>query len=532
METIDYDSYEPTSIDDALSTPNAHKWKPAIQSEIDSMIKHKVLELVTLPIGAKCVGSRFVFKIKDADSQNPRYKARFVAQGFSQTYGEDYLDTFAPVVKYTTVRTLISFAAAHRLKIMQFDIETAFLNSDLDFQNIYLRQPEHFIKPGQEHLVYQVNRALYGLKQSPYLWNKDLKEKLVKIGFTQATETDESIFLAKDIILILYVDDITMMAKNQHLIDKTAAALRKFFTIHDLGPVKRFLGLDITQHPDGSITISQETYARRILERFNMQNCNPAKSPFIDTTPLHLHTEDEEPGDQKLYQQITGSFMHLSVWTRPDLTFRVTTLSQYSHNPSILHERAAKHLLRYLKGTYNFSITYYPIGHPENTSSTIGDITGFVDASHASDPDDRKSITGHIYFLNGGPIVWNSGKQRIIALSSMEGEYLTLSEAAKEAAFLQKLRSTFYEIYDNTFIPYPIPLYTDSTSALDHVKNNIKHARTKHIDIRHHYIRQAVDEKIISLHHIPAAQQAADILTKALPITKHEHALQLLPLTY
>src|ERR1700721_1050176 len=230
---VDYDNYEPISIDDALSTPNADKWKEAIQTELDSLVKHKVLELVTLPLGSKCVGSRWVFVIKNRESSDPRFKARFVAQGFSQTYGEDYLDTYAPVVHNTTVRTIISFATAHKLKMEQFDIETALLNSDIDF-HIYLRQPRQLLVQGKEHLVYQVNRALYGLKQSPYLWNRDFKRKLAQIGFTEATETDESVFLAPDVILMLYVDDIVIFSKHKHLIDQVISKLRRFFIIKAL----------------------------------------------------------------------------------------------------------------------------------------------------------------------------------------------------------------------------------------------------------------------------------------------------------
>jgi hypothetical protein len=151
------------------------------------------------------------------------------------------------------------------------------------------------------------------------------------------------------------------------------------------------------------MTISQEAYARRVLERFNMHNCNPVRAPFADTSQhaLHLRTEDEEAGNQKWYREV-----HLSVWTHPDLAYAVNTLSRFNHNPSVIHERAAKHLLRYLKGTHKAAITYYPVNHPANSSTTIGEITCYVDGSHASDPDDARSTVGYVGFMNGGAIVW------------------------------------------------------------------------------------------------------------------------------
>jgi hypothetical protein len=187
--------------------------------------------------------------------------------------------------------------------------------------------------------------------------------------------------------------------------------------------------------------------------------------------------------------------MHLSVWTRPDLAYAVNTLSKFNHNPSVNHERAAKHLLRYLKGTHKAAITYYPVNHPSNSSTTIGEIIIYVDASHASDLDDTRSTAGYVGFMNGGVIVWYSRKQRVVAMSTMEDEYMAITEASKEAAFLQMLRQQIYDFHLGSFISHPILMFSDSRAALDHVKNNVRHSHTKHIHIRHHFIRQAVAKK-------------------------------------
>ena len=244
--------------------------------------------------------------------------------------------------------------------------------------------------------------------------------------------------------------------------------------------------------PTGPIYLSQSTYSRKILHRFSMQNCNPAKTPFSDTTQLHKRLDDEEPADERLYREMIGSIGFLPMYTRPDLAFAVSKLSQYLSNPSILHFQAAKHVLRYIKGTIDYGLYYshsldanpQPIGFSDVDAHDPQPIS-FSDASHAADPDDRKSHSGYIFFLgDGGQLIWESKKQSVTALSSMEAEYVELTNAAKEAIFLRKLASSI-----DIEINPPTVILTDSASALDHVKNNVKHARTKHIDTRFHYIR-------------------------------------------
>jgi hypothetical protein len=249
-----------------------------------------------------------------------------------------------------------------------------------------------------------------------------------------------------------------------------------------------------------------------------MQNCNPAKAPFSDTSQLHKRTDDEEPTDEKLYREMVGSIGYLSTYTRPDLAFAVSKLSQYLSNPSIHHMQAAKHVLRYIKGTLDYGICYSP------SSESLP--FGFSDSSHAADPDDRKSHSGYIFFFNNGDISHSSGKQPITALSSMESEYIELTNAAQEAIFLRKL---YASIVSN--INVPTTILTDSEAALHHTKNNVKHSRTKHIDTRFHYIREVHAANQVDLQHIPATEQAADILTKPLGITKHAEAIKMLQLT-
>jgi hypothetical protein len=283
-----------------------------------------------------------------------------------------------------------------------------------------------------------------------------------------------------------------------------------------MGPVKRFLGMDIIRPHLHTIHVSHRNYAQRILAKFDMETCNPARTPFESIVSAKTAPGDQ-PTDAEQFRAITGSIMHLAVYTRPDIMFAASKLAQFNSNPSMQHYRAAKHLLRYIQGTKDLVITFY-----RSPSFPASVPTGFSDASFAADPDDRKSTSGYIFFLANGPISWQSNKQTTVALSTMEAEYIALSEAAKEAKFLRHLLSTI-----TTPVIGATVINTDSQSALEHVKNNIRHARTKHIDTRHHFIRNIYTAGEIDLVHVPSGSQAADILTKALGRTKHDEALPL-----
>ena len=515
-------SEEPSSIEEALTTPHAEKWLQAANIENNSLETNGTWTLVPRPIDRKVIGTRHVLRIKNAETSNPIFKVRVVAQGYTQIYGLDYTDTFAPVVKATSIRVLLAIAFLLRLLIYQFDFETAFLNPTIDHE-VYVEQPPYFVIPNhnRKDWVYRLNKALYGLKQSPLLWSNDLKKALLEIGFEQSN-ADESIFVYDQkgsyIILAVYVDDILALAKSQREIQFVFDALSQKFKLRNLGPVKKFLGLDIYRPtPTGPVYLSQSTYARKMLHKFNMARCNPVKTPCETSVHLHKRTPDEEPADGELYRQMIGSLMFLAQYARPDIAFTVSTLSQYLKDPSIHHFRAVKHLLRYIRAHKDLSLAF-----DEDFRNSLA---GYSDASYANNPDDRKSTSGNVFFFGNGVIFFQSQKQSVIAMSTMEAEYMALSEAAKEAIFLiNLLRSLKIDPH------LPILIKTDSESALDHVKNNVKHARTKHIDIRHHFIRNACSDGQVTLQHVPSASQIADVLTKPLGSTKHAEAIKMLNL--
>jgi hypothetical protein len=288
-----------------------------------------------------------------------------------------------------------------------------------------------------------------------------------------------------------------------------------------MGPVTRFLGMYIIRPNLSTLHISHTNYTKRILAKFNMEFCNPAKTPFETLTKT---SPDDEPTDAEQYRAITGSIMHLAVYSRPDIMYAASKLAQFNSNPSMQHYRAAKHLLRNIQGTKDQVITYQSPPSSLPSHSRSNGPTGYSDASFAADPDDRKSTSGYVFIFANGPISWQSNKQTV-ALSTMEAEYIALSEAAKEAKFLRHLIATI-----NKPITGPTIIKTDSQAALEHVKNNIRHARTKHIDTRHHFIRNVYTSGEIDLRHVSSESQAADILTKPLGYIKHTDGIRLLHL--
>jgi len=513
---------EPSSIEEALRSPHATQWLEAYHIENNSLEANGTWTLVPRPLDRKVIGTKVVFRVKDAETTKPRFKTRIVAQGYSQIPGLDYTDTFAPVVKATSLRILLAIAFMLQLLIFQFDFETAFLNPIIDHE-IYVEQPPYIEIRNRRDWVYRLNKALYGLKQSPLLWSNDLKNALIDIGFEQSI-ADESIFVYNKngsyIILAVYVDDILALAKTQDEIQFVYESLSRKFKLRNLGPVKKFLGLDIYRPtPTGPVYLSQSTYARKMLHKFNLAKCNPVKTPCESSIHLHKRTPDEESANGELYRQMIGSLMFLAQYARPDIAYAVSALSQFNKDPSIHHFRAVKHLLRYIQATKDLSIVFN-----DNSASATYPL-GFSDASYANNPDDRKSTSGMAFFYANGIIYFQSQKQSVIAMSTMESEYMALSDAAKEAIFLLKLlRSLKFNANQ------PVLIKTDSESALDHVKNNVKHARTKHIDIRHHFIRSACSDGHVTLQHVPSASQIADVLTKPLGATKHAEAIKMLNL--
>lgn len=342
---------EPNSYHQAIKDENAAQWIDAMKEEYESLIKNGTWEIVERPGDQKIIDNRWVYKLKkNLDGSIDRYKARLVARGFTQEFGINYNETFSPVVHLTSVRIILAIAASRKMKLKQFDVKTAFLNGDLD-EVVYMEQPTGF--GDGTNRVCKLLKSLYGLKQASRCWNKKFTFFIKKFGFV-ACKADRCVFVSKKsnklIILILPVDDGVIAGDVMEDVDAVIEYLRGHFEIKKMD-VGCFLGLEIKQHADGSIFIHQSTYTRKVLSRFRMEDCNHIAIPCDPNQTLYGF--DESGVSSYPYRELIGSLMYLAVATRPDIAYAVAMASRFLENPTIVHEKAAKRILRYLKGTIN-----------------------------------------------------------------------------------------------------------------------------------------------------------------------------------
>jgi hypothetical protein len=508
---------DPATYEEALRRPDAQKWIEAMEEEMNSIDTNKTWVLSDLPRGRKCIGTKWVFRTKrDGNNKLERYKCRIVAKGYAQIAGIDFDKTFAPVARIESVRCFLSLAAYHGLDVKHVDCKNAFLHGNSDLE-IYVQQPQGFVSKKYPNKVLRLNKSLYGLKQAPRIWYLLLFNVIQKLGFI-ALESDTSIYYlpSEGIILAVYVDDILIFSPEKSLSNELFGQLQKHLKIQDLGFPKTFLGLNIVRHQNGSISINQSGYIHRMLTRFQMENAYVAPTPLHESTNLLDATPYDKMANMTLYQEIIGSLNHLAVYSRPDISNAVSQLSQFMQNPTETHMKSARYVLRYLKGTQNLSITY-------GRSSSFR-IHGFSDANWGGDKNDRKSTTGYLFMVNSGAVSWTSHKQSTVAISTMEAEYMALSDATREAIARSQL---FNELYMQ--LPSPTVL-SDNQGALDISEDPTNYQRAKHIDIRYHFIRHAINNGEVSVDYIPSAENPADILTKALGKIKHSRCLELMNL--
>lgn len=397
------------------------------------------------------------------------------------------------------------------------DIVTAFLYGLLD-EVIYMRQPMGFVKRGQEDLVCRLLKALYGLKQAPRQWNRRFDDFMKSQGFSRSV-FDPCVYMKRVnntafglIILVLYVDDMLIAAKDRSDIDKLKALLSKEFSMKDLGQARRILGMEIRRDfKAGKLWLSQPKYGRKLLVKYNMADSKVVSLPLAQHFKLSAafcpQTDVEKGLMSKIpYESVVGSLMYLMVCTRPDLAYAMGKVSRYMSNPGKVHWEAVKWILRYLKGTLDTGLLF------DARSDNAKSLLGFVDADYGQDLDGRRSTTGYIFSLAGGSISWRSTLQKCVAQSTTEAEYVAVAEAAKEAIWLDRL------VMEMGLPQTCVNLYYDSQSDLHLAVNQVMDSRVKHIDIRYHFIRQAVADKLLELVKIDGKLNPADALTKVIPL--------------
>ncbi|KAI5341456.1 hypothetical protein L3X38_020730 [Prunus dulcis] len=506
---------DPITLKQALTSSANEQWLQAMKSELNSMEKNKVWELVQLPQGCRSIGCKWIFKTKkDSKGLIDRYKARLVAKGFTQQAGVDYNETFSPVSTKDSFRVMMALVAHFNLYLHQMDVKTAFLNGDL-YEEIYMQQPEGFIQEGREDQVCKLRKSIYGLKQASRQWYLKFDEVVRSHGFSESP-VDECIYIKVSgrnfIFLILYVDDILLASKNLTLLHDTKVFLSKVFDMTNLGEASYVLGIEISRDRErGLLGLSQKGYIEKVLRRFNMENCAGGDVPFSKGDKLSMEQSPKTEQEKlemvdKPYASLVGSLMYAQVCTRPDLAFAVSVLGRFQSNPGQAHWVAAKKVLRYLQRTKSYNLVYRQVENLE--------LFGYADADLGGCVDSLKSTSAYVFLFGGGAVSWKSVKQTHTATSTMQSEYIACYEAASQAIWLKNF-ITSLRVVDS--IERPVQIWNDNSAAVFFTKSNKRSSGTKHLKFKYLSVRENIRDGLVKLDHIGTHFMIADPLTKGLP---------------
>ncbi|PKU78407.1 Retrovirus-related Pol polyprotein from transposon TNT 1-94 [Dendrobium catenatum] len=404
-----------------------------------------------------------------------------------------------------TVRVFILVAIHHSWPIAQLDISNAFLHGQLT-ERVYMQQPPGFVDSAHPDYICSLKKAIYDLKQSPRQWYATLSTHLQQFGF-KFSAADPSLMVyhssSSSLYILIYVDDILLTGNDKVIMDKLLTSLKATFSMRYLGNLSQFLGIHVTALPSG-IHLNQALYARSIVQKAGMENSKTVSTPSSLKSVISSDRL-QQFSNPVLYRQLAGSLQYLTL-TRPDIAFAVQQVCQHMHNPHQVHFEQLKRLLRYVNGTISYGLSL---------SRGSMELHCYADSDWAGDSTDRKSVSGYCNFIGNSLISWQVKKQSTVARSSTEAEYRSLAIAASEVIWLRRLLSDF-----NLPPQAPMPLYCDNTSAIALANNPVFHARTKHIEVDCHFIRDCIQTKQIIVHHLATQDQIADLFTKSLPIKR------------
>lgn len=511
---------EPQCIGEILKRADKLQWEAAMKDEISRLQERGTWKVVKKPTGVNVVGSKWVFRIKkDANGHVQSYRARLVAQGFTQVEGVDYFDTYSPVAKLSSIRVILAIAARLDWEIHQIDVRSAYLYGELtDDEVIYTKPPPGWIHVCKDDEVLLLQKAIYGLKQSGLRWYEVLRAILTDIGLVRC-EFDHAVFYRQDerghVVLFAHVDDISIAGSTIVIVLEIKDKLWKRLEITDMGEIHWLLGIEVRRDRERhTISLSQRSYIESIISRLNFDSIKPRSTPLNPSLPLSKADCPKTTAEiglmaGKPYREAVGSLMYAAVGTRLDIAYAVGQVARFNENPGLPHWRAVEHVFAYLKNTKNLWLV---LGSARNK-----EVVGYTDADGMSN-EDCHAISGYAFIIDGGAVSWSSKRQELVTLSTTEAEYVAATHAAKEAIWLRAFISEVFKPFNA-----PMPLLSDNQSAIALAKSDNYHARTKHIDIRFHFVRYAIAEKKISLTYCPTEEMTADTLMKALPPVKVKH---------
>lgn len=525
-------SQVPKTYKQVLKSPDKGLWLEAIFQELDQIVEKNVFKFISqnqVPKNRKLITSRWVLTKKPT-----KLKARLVVRGFQQVEGLDYTETFASTSNPPTWRILLALAAVQDLEIEQIDFIGAFLNGDLP-EDIYIEIPEgieayskanlaklqkYGYNPFENQAIH-LEKALYGLKQAPKQWQDKVKALLLKLGYKPLI-SDTAVYynLKKNIFVATHIDDCLLIGPNLAEINTLKQRLNRVYAIEDLGPASLFLGVKIVRNRAKKLLwLNQSHYITEALARFNYKSLRSVSIPLQPSVVKAKIKDKEKPLNQedfKLFQRILGTIMYLMVQTRPDICFSVQWLSRFLQEPYKIHLNASKSLLRYLSYTKDLALCY-------GRENYI--LKGFADSDFAGCILTGKSTWGYLFQVAGGPISWRAKRASYITLSTLEAEFCALTEATKEAEWLNGL---FAEILAS--FELPIIIFGDNEGSNTTAYNSSYHNRTKHTLIRFQYVKEKVIEGLIKVVYTDTNHMPADGLTKPLSPQKQKAFLSLIGL--
>ena len=509
----------PRSFDAAINSTRATEWRAATDKEMFSHDTRRTWTLVprqeAVDAGIRVIPSIWVLKDKMLPNGDIQAKARIVAGGNRQA-ADPTVDTYAATAQTTTLRVILAMAAKYDLTLRNGDFSTAFLNSPSQ-EVVYMEQPRGYYRRDPKLWVCKLNLGLYGTRTANRGWNKTLHDALTEFGL-QRSSADHGLYYTthgdKPAFLFTHVDDL-VWAGDLGLWERLVTFLKARFEFTDLGELTWVLGMRVTRDPLlNTISLDQEKFTRKIAERFDVaHDTRIVSTPADPNTPLTKEMNAVTPEDVremkgKPYRELVGCLLYLVVCTRPDMAQAVGALCRFQQNPGPQHWTAAVRALRYALDTAHLGLTF---GGKQPDASAF-ELIGFCDADWAGCVDTRRSTSGYIFLLFGCIISYKSALQHCVSLSTCEAEYVAASEAAREAVWLANLIAEI----SHEVLPTPIRLNEDNQGAIALAKNPVGHGRNKHIDLRHHFLRELVETGKIVMTYIPTNDQLADIFTKAL----------------
>ena len=469
---------------------------------------------------------------RNLDGTVEKFKVRFVVHGNRSKAGIHFTETFAPTADTTTARVLLALATVLDWEVDQLDVSAAFLYGDLE-EEIYMLPPDGYDDGSGQ--VWKLKKALYGLKQAPRQWNSALSRELARLNFIQSP-LDPALYIKKDGIRVVYlldfVDDMLLISPSRHYLDSVKKDIKGTWEITDLGAAKKYLGWHIRRDRKArKMWLTVDKKIRETCQTFGLEDCTPTKTPLPSGFDAYLpHEMDKDNPDRKpeddsthkysplltgsdhnRYRSLVGSLQYFANSLRPDVAHAANTLAQVSHCPRQRHWKAAIHCLKYLSGTPDLALQYS--ADKEGTT-----LLGFSDSDFAGCKGTRKSTTGWIFTLGGGPVAWKSKKQEVITLSSSEAEYRALTSTVQEAMWLRDLLAEL-----GWKVGKPTPIYCDNEAAVRIAKDPVNRSKTKHAALSFLFVRQQQKLGTVKIIPIGTKQQAADYLTKGV---SHPTALE------